>query len=99
MPEPYTSVAIGLVELALALLVFTRAMPAAREMGFWHVVKFWCLGLCLGLFGVGRLFGPTYESAVFSPIFAVGHAALIAYSIARLVTIAHNSQSRWGRHL
>lgn len=94
--EPFNSQMIGLAELALAFAYLHRALPAVRALGRGIQIKFWLLAVALGLFGIGRFFGPVYETA-FTPVFNIGHYALIAYAALRLHQIIYRSPCRWGK--
>ena len=96
MPEPFNSQLIGGIEIALALLVFHRALPAVLVFGRLQVLKFWLLGFALGSFGIGRAFGPPYLAAD-AWIFTVGHYCLIAYVVMRLRQLMLASDSTWWR--
>jgi len=94
MPEPYNSLVIGWLEIALALAVFHRALPVMAHMGRLAAVKFWMFGFMLGAFGIGRAFGPPYLASD-AWIFTAGHYCLIGYTVLRLHQIARSSNRKW----
>ena len=98
MIEPLNSRMIGVLEIALALLIFHRVLPIMVELeNRLKIVKFWALGFALGSFGLGRLFGAVYLQGD-AWLFATGHWCLITYAALRLYEITRNSQARWWRH-
>lgn len=45
----------GLVEIAIAILLFHHAAPAIRRIATWRAWMTWLLGLALTLLGVGQI--------------------------------------------
>lgn len=89
MPDMF-DVAVGLIYLALAGIIFDRVLAALRDQPFVRFVKFWTLAVAVGLFGLGRLTGTDL-------FYDIAHPCLIAYVALRIHTIAAGSTSRWWR--
>lgn len=86
------SMIIGVVEVALAFVIFQRAVPALLKEKTFTVWKTWLLGVALGLIGTGIV---SHGDPVLS---VLGHAALIAYAIMRLHHITGGRPpSQWWR--
>ncbi|MDR7101471.1 hypothetical protein [Croceicoccus sp. BE223] len=81
---------IGLAYLAIAFVIFDRVLASLRADLFVRYLKFWCLAVAAGLFGLGRLTGTEL-------FYDLAHPCLIAYAALRIHAVAAGNPSRWWR--
>lgn len=94
MTEAFQNMAIGLIELTLALVYFQKALPVMLAQARVHGLKIWLFGFALGLMGAGRL-----ESAIraepTAALYDLGHMALILYAAIYLRAILKSGNGHW----
>ncbi|KUO53206.1 MAG: hypothetical protein APF82_01050 [Sphingomonadales bacterium BRH_c42] len=94
MTEAFQNMAIGLIELTLALVYFQKALPVMLAQARVQGLKIWLFGFALGLMGAGRL-----ESAIraepTAALYDLGHMALIIYAAIYLRAILKSGNSHW----
>lgn len=95
MTEAFQNLMIGLIEIALALIYFQKALPVMLTEARIMAVKIWLFAFALGLFGTGRL-----ESAIrlehTAGLYDLGHVALILYAFLRLrLIIMQSGKCKW----
>ncbi|KNH02620.1 hypothetical protein J121_404 [Qipengyuania citrea LAMA 915] len=76
----------GLVEIAVAILLWHHAAPALRRIGTWRAWMTWLLGLALALLGVGQI-DAWFAGSTVPLLRQLGDVVLLFYAAWRFVHI------------